>query len=187
MSVLLTAYVVAMAMFAWISLAKIVPDCATSQFRYRVWRLRDALVDDIRHDKYHDQERARKFVSLFERAIEHASELSLLNVIFLHISRPHNERTDPLDLKGLDADDVERLAGYREDFERAVAMKALFGTPSGWIFVAVLSPIALVGWLTKKDHRDGSLLARARRHVVADFELNPAFGRKRRGPLYQHI
>lgn len=191
MGALLTAWVAAVALFAWFSLVKVVPDCATSRFRYRLWQLRDELVDDVRHDEFSNGERARRFVSSFEWAIEQAADLSALNLILLHISRPHSDRADPLALDGLDPADAQRLGAYREKFEVAVATKALLGTPSGWIALVLVVPIGLVvtaaQWLFRKDRRGGGVIARVRRHLVADFEMNPALGRKRRGPLYEHI
>lgn len=190
MSALLTAYGVAVALFAWFMLVKVVPDCGTSHFRYRLWALRDELVDEIRAGEYEDEARAQRFVAMFEWAIEQAADLSVLNVILLHLSRPHRAGRDPLDLEGLAPADASRLQVYRDDFERAMAMKAL-GTPSGWIFMALALPAALVvvpcELLFRRRNRGRALLERVRRHAVADFDLNPALGRKRRRPLYQHI
>jgi hypothetical protein len=186
---------VVLALLSWLSLAKIIPDCATSHYRYRQWRLRDQLVDEIRHGEYQDAERAGRFVRMFEWSIAQSPDLSVLKLVLLNISRPRHVGRDPLDLEGLSPDDCAKLRAYRDEYETATVLKAFMGTPSGWICVVLMMPLALlvasVQWLLRGNRRIGALRGRysagVRKYVVADFELDASMRGKPREPLHQQI
>lgn len=195
MSVLLTTSIVTLALGAWFSVFKIVPDCATSHFRYRLWRLRDCLVDEIRHGEYENAEKPRRLLALIELVIAEAADLSALNLLLAHLAaRGVERRDDPLGLRGLRVEDASRLQKHRSELEHAMFAKAFAGTPSGWIAMLIAGPlavIAVVARLAAHGNRDGgSLVARVERRVVADLELSPALDLMsscRRKPLHHYV
>lgn len=197
MSVLLIIDVIALALLAWFSLFKIVPDCATSRFRYRLWRLRDDLVDELRRDAFRDPERARRFVWFIEGFIEEADDLSALNWVWWSTATRGYKCDDyPLDLESLQTEDAARLQRYRDELVWAIFLKVMAGTPSGWIGAVIGIPILLAGELVRRfkgRNASGSVLDHARQQVVEDFDLNAGLlalmrsgSRRSRGPLYHH-
>jgi len=75
----------------------IIPGCWTSQFRYRVWRLRDEIADDIRRHRFEDETQARILLGDVEAAIRCAHQLSMVNMLIVfRLTRRH----PPADAQG---------------------------------------------------------------------------------------
>jgi hypothetical protein len=188
------------ALFAWVSVFKIVPACSASFLRYRLWRLRDKLVDEIRHGRFRDQRQPKRLVSLVETAIEDAADLTALNLFLLRVSVGRVPPPRLLDLEEVHPADQALIEAHVEELARAAISHTLRGTPSGWLVATLLLPpfllVALVSRLFrgKDDGDEGSVFHDAKLHVK-DIELvDPALalvGRttpgRRHGSLYQRV
>lgn len=202
MNTLLVLDIVALALFAWACAFLIVPLCAANMCRYRLWRIRDGLADAIRADAFEDCTQPDRIVSVIEGTIEHLPDLSALNVALFHLSGRSLSDGRPWRgawrLDRMAAEDRERLKPHVDALERAVISHVFFGTPSGWLALAVVAPMALatelVKRLTGKDGGGASLVHDARRHVREEFDMDPALaltcaptGRHRRHSAFQSV
>jgi len=185
MNALLTVNLILLALAAWFSITKVVPSCATSRYRYRLWRLRDALSDDIRHGKFHDREAAKKVLLLVDLAIEDADDLSALNLIlFSSVVRGEDLPRDPLGLDDLKPYDKDCLIERLEEVESALLSKTLFGSVSGWFIAAILTPFVLVAAI--RDSGQPRVLQKASDRIRDDLVHSNGMD----GPhdhLYQHV
>jgi hypothetical protein len=143
---------VATMVFAWLSLIKIIPACATSLCRNRLWRLRDDTIDDILHGRIANVEQARRLVHELHAAITVAPDLSLINVVALNrmARRIDLSRTDHFELSELGRADRARLEPRYFEFRWSLVKNALFGSPSGWFVVALLVPMVVIATLYKR-------------------------------------
>lgn len=201
MNVVLTLYVVALALLAWFSVFKIVPSCTVSLFRHRLWRMRDKVADEIRGGTFEDTEQPKRYVALLEGAIEAAPELSPLNLLLARLTWTDSMKKLeqlPLRLDDLAPTDRAVLEKHLEELHNAVLTQMLFGTPSGWLVSLVATPLVAAAVLRDRFRRDkgggGSFLDHAKSHVADDFEMDPALalmsrrtGRRRRGSLYHYV
>ncbi len=197
MNTLIIFNALVLTLLAWASLFKIVPACATSSFRYRLWRIRDEVCDEVAAGEYRDPEQAQALVRLLEASIENADDLSALNVWMLHVASRGKTPPDIFHLDDLVAMDKERLRQHLDRFEVALVKKALGGTPSGWVALVALVSMAIASSLAKRIRGGpppGSLVADAKGYVRQEFEIEPAVAmikspaeRRRRRPMHQHV
>ncbi len=73
MAALLTFDLVALALFAWFCLVKVVPDCNVSILRYRLWRVRDRLADQICLGVYENEAAATDVLHTIEACIANSA------------------------------------------------------------------------------------------------------------------
>lgn len=181
MNALLAAIMIGWALFTWAALIKIIPSCATSRFRYLLWKMRDDLVDEIRHGQYENVDQARRLVTEIEVAITHATELSVANVVlvtrfFKNVEMPRNLL---LDLDALSSSDRQRLQPKQEVLYREMTWHLLIRKMSGWPVFVFLSVVALFSALftelrsgisrssTKRVYRD------TKQQVRDDVDVEP--------------
>jgi hypothetical protein len=124
----------------------VIPSCARSIFRYRLWRLRDDLVDDLRGGTFEDVEQPRRLVREVETAIRAARDLTVFRVVlFTMLARGHEPpEREEVDLSVLSKPDRERLGRYMKTFHWLLTRHVLAGTVSGWIFTAIVFPLAAI-------------------------------------------
>lgn len=185
MNALLTFNLIGLAIFAWVCVVKIVPSCATSRYRNRLWRLRDTLTDDIRRGEFESPEAARKVVSFMELAIEDADDLTALHVLlFFSMSQEEDFAEDPLELGSLSPKDDVALKARLADVEDVFLAQTLWGSVSGWVIAFLLSPIVIVAAV--RDSGRPKLLRNAvsqiRNDLLASNQLNGSHEH-----LYQHV
>ena len=178
MNALLTLNIIVLALLAWLSLVWIVPSCATSRFRYRAWRIRDEVVDELRAGRYEERDEPEAFVQTVETAIEEAAVLSFLKVSMFGIATRKLEFKPPFRLDGLSENDATLLRAHITRMDEAAIDKALFGSPSGWIAVVLVLPLLLVSAtlraLFRGHSKGGSVFKDAKQHVREDFEMDVA-------------
>jgi len=185
MTALLTINLIVLALAAWFSITKVVPACATSRYRYRLWRLRDALSDDIRHGKFHDEEAAKKVRLLIDLAIEDADDLSALNlVLFQLVLRRSDLPADPLGLEELSPYDQECLKERLEEVQAALLSKTLFGSVSGWLATFFLIPVVVVAAF--RDSGQPRVLQRTSNRIRDDLVRSNRLDGPH-GHTYQHV
>jgi hypothetical protein len=136
---------------AYATLVFILPSCARSQFRLKLWALRDQVVDEIFAGCFEDTRQPRKFVAAVESVVGSAEHLSLLRVWLedLASDEPGPPEHLRVDLATLSAPDRERLTRHVELFHRLIIRHALVGSVSGWLFLLVTKPLAFLGILRR--------------------------------------
>lgn len=185
MTTLLSLNLVAVAIFAWFSIFKVVPSYATSRCRYRLWQLRDELADSIRNGEFETPDAARRIVSVVELAIEDAEDLSALNVrLFYWVSRDERLSNDPFHLTALSTGDARSLRKALSEFESALLAKTLLGSPSGWLMTLFLTPVVAISAIRTNERPP--VLSRAAKQIGNDLlRSNQLDGPHDR--LYQHV
>ena len=170
MDALLAIAVIVSALFAWFSFFSIIPRNLEAICRYRLWEIRDELVDDVRAGKFKDEDEPRKVQYVIEAFIEAASELTPLRLgLMMAISRRHDNRVKlpaPISLKGLCRGDKERLGAYIVRFNSAITWRVLLGSPSGWALTLASVPLVLLALLIDLFRRDGNILDRTQQRVA---------------------
>jgi hypothetical protein len=185
MNTIFTLNFMALAIFAWVSLVKIVPSCAASRYRYRLWRLRDGLADDIRGGGFESSNAARKIVSYIEVAIEDAADLTALHVLlFFWTNRVDVSLNDPLALRELGHRDRVRLEETLSEVENAFLAKAFLGSVSGWLLTLPLLPAVATAAL--RDSGRPKFLKNAASQIRNDLAASNQLDGPHEG-LYQHV
>lgn len=125
-----------------------VPKNQASRFRYRLWRLRDDIVDAQISGEIEESPEATQLVEAIEAGIESARDLSPLRflIVFMFMA------TSPHLREQLKRHGLPKIAlmpkNYGHSFGRLLLKHLLFGSVSGWIFSIVLfgliMPFALI-------------------------------------------
>jgi hypothetical protein len=164
MNALLTIVIVALALFAWACVFTVVPGCALSRSRYRLWRLRDRLVDAILDDTFEDPVEPQRFLLFVERSITCLPEMSALDLALFMFSSRGIVLTSvlPWDLDRMKASDRAALEPMVWEVKLTVLKHLFTGTPSGWCCLVVLAPILLpvVLYARLGGKRDGKSLVK---------------------------
>jgi hypothetical protein len=192
---------VVLTLFVWLCAFKLIPDCGVSFYRYRLWRLRDTIVDEIDNGDYHDAAQAQAVVRVVEKAIEAAPELTVLKLTLLRFAVGNLPPPEPVDLTYAHPADRERLAAHLHTLDEESMSHAFRETPSGWFVTILLIPVFLLVELWERlrgrggPHDEGSVLEGAKLHVKEIELVDPAFaiaghshngdGRKGRKALYR--
>jgi hypothetical protein len=184
MYVFLILNIVGITLFAWFGLIKIIPSCNLSIFRYRLWRLRDGLADEVLDGTFRDVAQPRALLQFLEGVIELAPELGALKLVAMRWSCRHVQVPELFDRETLEAlhpSDQEIIKRRLNELQQIAVRHVLFGSPSGWLLTLLAVPTALIvsfgdhvlRWL--KGQRDGvSVIQEARHRVRDDVEVGPA-------------
>lgn len=148
---------VASASIAWILVVVALPRYFRSAFRYRLWRLRDDLVDDVLSGNLPDVSSVREMRKRVEVGIRYADDLTLATVLVsawaTHASgfTVRQERKireqEARRREELTAKELVLVDQYESRLTKASVVHVLTGSPSGWIGVllaALLSPLVAV-------------------------------------------
>jgi hypothetical protein len=157
MSIFLTFWVLAVALAAAVVIFYIWPAGGTSLLRYRLWPLRDELVDAIRNGEFEDDDQPKRLVGVIEATIETADELRPLRMIILMaLLRKRRAAGEDLafDLSEARLPDKARLQGMHRRFISSVVRHLLFGSPSALVFAVVALPTFAVITLMKGRSSD---------------------------------
>jgi hypothetical protein len=186
---LLTINLIALAIFAWISLTKIVPAYATSRYRYRLWRIRDDLADDIRHGKFDQRDAPKRVLFFVDLAIDDAEDLSALNMFLFAWTFWGNQEIpdDPLALAAASPRDQNLLGERLASINSALLAKLLFGSVSGWLITIALIPFVAVSAIRNSGRP--RVLARASNRIQTDLLRGSTLDNNdhHHGRLYQHV
>jgi len=195
MSAWLTFDLIALVLFASVCVFKIIPSCNVSQLRYRLWRLRDDVVDEIRGDVFSKDDQPRRFVTEVERLIANSQELTPFRLFLLYLSaRPFRlPRPDrAFDLDALRGRDRAVMSKHADALERLVVRHLLTGSPSGWLVICVSAPIAAGAALldrTKGKGNGASVLQSTKDHLreEVEFEDTLALMSRRNGRSHRSL
>jgi hypothetical protein len=136
MAALLTVALTVNFFFAYISIIYIVPSSERSRFRYRLWKLRDRVVDEIYDGRFENVEQPQRLVALIEIAIYSADEISWLKVMAARLMKkppPGRPMKLLVDLQAVSERDRELLEARLNVLYWCVARHVFLGTPSGWL------------------------------------------------------
>lgn len=186
MNVIVALALIGLAALAGRALLHTIPDSLVSLFRYRLWALRDTIVDEILGGLYQDRRAAVRVAREVELVIDYANELTMFKFfVFNRLARdPDLPRYEELTLDELSATDRERLARHLDELYSYVGHHAFLGSPSGWVsFIALFPYAAVVGLIrylrnrgSRKDSGIDSLFeeakhaARSRADIQEDLE-----------------
>jgi hypothetical protein len=164
--------VVGITLFAWFCLVKLIPSCNVSMYRYRLWRLRDCLADDVLKGSFQDTIRAQKLVLFIEAVIVLAPQLGPVKLGVMRWSSRHVPKSDdPFNLATFDPRDRKIVEARLNELAMFTARHILFGSPSGWILMFVLGVPALISSFLAyllRGAPDGSSVIEGARHRVRD-------------------
>jgi hypothetical protein len=159
-----------LALFAWYCVVKVVPDCNVSIYRYRLWRVRDRLADQVRAGLYENESAPLELLHEIERFIANAHELGIVKLVLAKWAARGYDEEDlcVLDRTDLSPDDHHRLRLMFEEVNRITARHIALGAPSGWVITGLLIPVAVIASIVEtfrrpQDH--GSVLGHARDRV----------------------
>jgi hypothetical protein len=148
MTALGTASIIVVAISAWLSVWMVIPSCARSLFRYRLWRLHDALIDDFRGKHFTDEQQPRLLLREIDAAIAVAGELSLFRLFLVALkARRLLPMVDPdewFDPEKAHPKDRDLVAERYGELQFALRKHVLIGAPSGWVFLILIFPLALI-------------------------------------------
>jgi hypothetical protein len=176
MSIFLTGYVITLSLLAWGAIFYVVPSVARSIFRYRLWRLRDEIVDSLADDRFEDRVQPERLMHDVEKTIRYAKEFSLWRLLLLRWltkgrALPPEAQREMFDLKRAPIVDQELLATYELEYHASIARHVFFGTPLGWVCIAFLFPIAFAIVLMRDA--SGRVFADTRTFVREEVPLEP--------------
>lgn len=164
--------VVGITLFAWFCVVRIIPSCNVSMYRYRLWQLRDQVVDDVREGVFRDATQPQRLVQFIEGIIVLAPELGAVKLAVMRWSCRHVPDAEyPFDLQGLRPQEREIMQARISELGALTARRILFGSPSGWFLMLVLTSLALVSSLVARllsGGADGSSVIEEARHRVRD-------------------
>ena len=150
--------------FSYITFVLVIPSFGKSLYRYRLWRLRDELMDEIIHDRLPDNMITRCVVSRIEVAIEGSNRHSFFSIVCNgmfprkvgNISQLLMDDVNELQkLKRQQSPGVLAiLAKYEDRLDSLSREWALLASPSGLSLIApimsIVLPIALIFALFKR-------------------------------------
>ena len=175
--------VVAITLFAWFGLIKLIPSCNLSMFRYRLWRLRDRLEDEVLDGAFKDASQPRALVRFIEGVIDLAPELGALKLLAMRWSCRHVEVPELLHVHELAPQDRAIVEQRLKELNGLTVRHVLTGSPSGWVLTLVVVPVALIASLLEhllrllggeRHGASGSVIEEARNKVRDDVEVEAA-------------
>jgi len=137
---------------AWVYLAFAAPRILQSMTRYRLWKLRDQVTDQILLGDLGESELARDAVESIESGIKFTPHMTLLNVAFLP-NPPTKWLEDRANFMKKQSclhteDQFRRLTGAIVYFRRIVIEHCTLYSISGWalVFPAIIAVVCKLLW-----------------------------------------
>lgn len=179
MSIVLTVWLVVLALATIVVVFYIFPAGGTSLLRYRLWPLRDEMVDAIRNDEFKDNDQPKRLLRIVEATIDTADDLRPLHMIVLMIllrKRPSAGADWAFDLAQAHTADTARLQGMHRRYISSVIRHLLYGSPSALIFAFVALPTFAVVALLKgrsSGPRDGDVMEKVKEALRNEISVEP--------------
>lgn len=172
--------VLALGVLAWASLIFVIPWCMQGVLRHRLWRVRDAVFDDISSGLLPSKDVCVDFLRGLEGGIRHTRELSFANLWTLGFFHQLAEGVEDADfekaLKNFTPGERERFENYEAEVGSVVIRHVFLGTPSGWL-ASLLVPLYLLVMLVLFRQRRQDLFDDARRSAAVNLQRE---GRRRK-------
>jgi hypothetical protein len=163
-----------LAVAAWYGLLFVVPSCQVSRFRYRLWGLRDRVVDDLISATLPETPPIEELVYEVELAIRQAPDIRLVNFALAWKAAKELPARERAPLTGLSESQRQLVQGYREELYGDIARHLFRGSPPKWLASRALS-IFFAAKAFRKDRRNqrskgGDVVER---RVVRELKKNP--------------
>jgi hypothetical protein len=145
-----------LALSAVVGIVVVIPWCQRSQFRYRLWRLRDRITDDLINGVLPDSEVVHHLRDDVGAFIRYARQFTFVNFVLTYaVGRNSSLASFPRPgYEDLNSAQLERLRGYEHEFS-VIRVSYLFkGSPSGWLGTLAF-PIVLFFFGRTKTTGDG--------------------------------
>lgn len=163
----------------WLCVLWIVPARLTSLYRYRLWLLRDDVVDDVLSGRLSPSDTICDFVDAIENAVQQARSMTLLKWLLTPLPPPEYlaSRMGAMerDMNRLDEEAKARFKRHLGRFQDVVMWYLLSTSLVGWLLIVGITAIngvrALVSVL--KSRASGSV---ARDIYVVAKSLSDSFG-----------
>lgn len=129
----------------WFSVVLLIPGYTESILRYRLWRVRDQVYDDIASGKLPDCRASRNLIDEVETLIRASHHMTLPRILLLWVACPRqtNNVTQPShDL--YTNEQIEYAKQIHDGAYELCARHAIFGTYSGWFAIPFLVTIGVV-------------------------------------------
>lgn len=162
------AAVVLVAVPVWVLFLHVLPSHLCSLFRYKLWRTRDAVVDDVFRGRLPRNDQVGLLLNGIERTIQVSRHFTVFRSRFLPRADSRVlgqiQSTRQAFLDGIDDECRKRYLAHENAFTTAVGLHAFVGSPSGWfaalivvaLFAAILPLAILVGivkWTLRRAGR----------------------------------
>jgi hypothetical protein len=130
-----------LAIAAWAGIILVIPWCQRSRFRYRLWRLRDKVTDDLIRDALPRSDAVIELREQIDDSIRYSRDFTFLNFLLAYTvaekySRLAVQRASRDDLR---PEEAERLKQYESQLEEAQTVHLLTGSVSGWVGTVLLA------------------------------------------------
>jgi hypothetical protein len=123
------------------------PELQHSRFRHALWDVRDAVVDDILDHKLDLNPATRQLLTTAHLAIKYAPEHTMRSGATAMLML-RGEEIVPLETviksKAIPAAQQERLLVHYEALQAATVRHLLYGAPSGWLSIVLLTLVPVV-------------------------------------------
>jgi hypothetical protein len=141
----------------------LIPAAIRSVFRYRLWRIRDAIVEDQMSGVLTDAPLVNALIEGVERVIRNSAKVTILEWEMKHRLPERralaSERFFERGLKQLTSEQQHRILGHLEEFDGAIERQLFLGSPFGWIAFAVYGLVYVArqfsqsgfSWLLRRD------------------------------------
>lgn len=152
---LLTSWLV-LATLVWAGVIFLLPRTLRSLYRYRLWNIRDSVIDDILRNRISHSPIADDVVGMVEFAIESSRSLTCLKVILYevpeHVQKGHAKFfRDEMDK--LPKEEQAILWEYVHRFHVAIVRQMMFGSISGWVVSMIFAGLILPTFMTTQLSR----------------------------------
>lgn len=120
------------------------PSCMKSFYRYRLWRLRDQLYDEILRGDLPDDDVALEILRHYEALILHADEVKLPQLVTAVVAARQSGLLEDADdawelgMSLLHEKHRKRLEWYQHQLVRATVVQLFRGSPSGWLATMIM-------------------------------------------------
>ena len=131
----------------WIAIIFYIPWCIRSGLRYRLWRLRDKIYDDVRTGRIAEINLVVSYIDDVERFIRYSQHYTLVNALIT--PNPSAEecrqkmRFVTTGKKALSETHLELFESYEHEATDIFFSSLFFGTVLGWLLFTVLSLLHL--------------------------------------------
>jgi hypothetical protein len=179
MSIVLTIWLVALAVASAVVFFYVFPASGTSLLRYRLWPLRDELVDAIRRGEFKEDDQPKRLLRLVEASIYTADELRPLRMIILMAllrKRPSTGEDWAFELSHAHVSDVPRLQGMHRRYISSLIRHLLYGSPSALVFAVVVLPTFAILALLKgrsSEPPDGDVMEDVKEALRNEISFEP--------------
>ncbi len=133
---------VALSLLLWGGVVYVVPRNLRSLFRYRLWTIRDRIVDEVLSGELPDSPVVRGLILMVESAIRHAGDATLMRFLLIP-PLPCDYRKEWLEfwdtgLKELSDDQRARFEKHRDLLGKALVKRLVSASIGGWILFVVV-------------------------------------------------